>query len=322
MITFAAIGITNALVAAIVLLKSKSSNKLANKALALLAVLVAIRIGKVIAQNTDHSVLNYLYFNLMHSAYLLLGPVLLLFIFCSVNPKTRFQSRFLLHSIPGILALLFASAIRESITIESWFWIYKIMLFFPIIYIVRSVLILRKSSFREMTLWGMAGFVSLIVLFNAAFFFFEFPFYVVSSSLAVFFTLILLLRLVEFKTNLALSKSNLNHQPNDEVHFDLFGKYIEKHYADFDLDLNKVSRALDLPRHQLSSVINRQSANSFSQYVIGIRIQKARELLQHDPETKISAIAYEVGFRSISSFNTNFRQREGVSPKVFRDKFR
>jgi AraC-like DNA-binding protein len=48
-------------------------------------------------------------------------------------------------------------------------------------------------------------------------------------------------------------------------------------------------------------------------------VEKARELLQN-PQLRISEIAYEVGFQSLTHFNRVFRALAGESPSEYREK--
>ena len=49
-----------------------------------------------------------------------------------------------------------------------------------------------------------------------------------------------------------------------------------------------------------------------------MRIEKAKALLLN-PHLRISEIAYEVGFQSLTHFNRIFRQLTGEAPTGFRD---
>jgi two-component system response regulator YesN len=56
---------------------------------------------------------------------------------------------------------------------------------------------------------------------------------------------------------------------------------------------------------------------SFVDYIGRVRVEKARRLLQ-DPSLRISMIALEVGFRSLSQFNRTFRRVTGRAPRELR----
>jgi len=56
---------------------------------------------------------------------------------------------------------------------------------------------------------------------------------------------------------------------------------------------------------------------NFTEYVSRVRIEKARALLLN-PNLRISEIAYEVGFQSLTHFNRVFKKLLGQSPTEFR----
>jgi len=53
-------------------------------------------------------------------------------------------------------------------------------------------------------------------------------------------------------------------------------------------------------------------------YVLGRRLDAARDLLITGPELPIDHIAFRLGFSSSSHFSSAFRQRIGCSPTEFR----
>jgi AraC-like DNA-binding protein len=56
---------------------------------------------------------------------------------------------------------------------------------------------------------------------------------------------------------------------------------------------------------------------NFVEYVARARIEKTRNLLQN-PNLRISEIAFEVGFQSLSQFNRAFKKVVGQSPSEYR----
>ena len=56
---------------------------------------------------------------------------------------------------------------------------------------------------------------------------------------------------------------------------------------------------------------------NFIDYVVRVRTEKAKHLLLN-PNLRISEIAYEVGFQSLTHFNRVFKKLIGESPTVYR----
>ena len=56
---------------------------------------------------------------------------------------------------------------------------------------------------------------------------------------------------------------------------------------------------------------------TFTQYLSVVRIAKAKKLLAN-PQARISEVAFEAGFASLTHFNRMFRRIAGESPTAFR----
>ena len=59
------------------------------------------------------------------------------------------------------------------------------------------------------------------------------------------------------------------------------------------------------------------TGTTFTEFVSRTRIEKAKNLLLN-PNLRVSAIAYEVGFQSLTHFNRVFKKVIGESPTVYR----
>lgn len=95
----------------------------------------------------------------------------------------------------------------------------------------------------------------------------------------------------------------------------------EKLYLDQELSLVKLSEIVDKTKQQTSSVINQYAEKNFNDYINYYRIQDAKRMFLDVVNNKftISAIAFDVGFSSLSSFNAAFKKFEGITPSKFRE---
>jgi AraC-like DNA-binding protein len=59
---------------------------------------------------------------------------------------------------------------------------------------------------------------------------------------------------------------------------------------------------------------------NFTEYVARVRTEKAKNLLLN-PNLRISEIAFEVGFQSLTHFNRVFKKVAGHSPTQYRGQF-
>lgn len=101
---------------------------------------------------------------------------------------------------------------------------------------------------------------------------------------------------------------------------DLIGLMENSHeFRNPELRLDNVVRALNTNRTYLSSIIREDFGENFIGFVNGYRIDEAKELLANGGTSlQMTEIAEQVGFKSISSFNTFFRRETGMSPTQFR----
>lgn len=93
-------------------------------------------------------------------------------------------------------------------------------------------------------------------------------------------------------------------------------KYISQHFSD-ELMLGEVAQAVNMSANYFSEKFKEITGFNFTDYVARTRIEKARNFLQN-PNLRISEIAFEVGFQSLSQFNRSFKKVTGKSPTAFR----
>jgi len=93
----------------------------------------------------------------------------------------------------------------------------------------------------------------------------------------------------------------------------------ERLYANHDLRVGGLADVIGLPEYQLRRKINKNLGyRNFNQFVNRYRIEEAGQRLIEDNRMPVLSIALDVGFRSISSFNSAFHTQFGVSPTTYR----
>ena len=93
-------------------------------------------------------------------------------------------------------------------------------------------------------------------------------------------------------------------------------QFIE-HHSDEEISLTKVAKAVNISPTHLSEKFRQVTGVNFVDYVARTRFDKACELLA-DGDLRISEIAFEVGFQSLSQFNRVFKRLSGKSPTAYR----
>ncbi len=93
--------------------------------------------------------------------------------------------------------------------------------------------------------------------------------------------------------------------------------FIEEHKSD-PISLGEVARALNVSTFYFCKLFKKATGLNFTEYLARVRVEKAKNLLLN-PNLRISEIAYEVGFQSLTHFNRVFRRIAGRSPTAYRD---
>jgi AraC-like DNA-binding protein len=94
--------------------------------------------------------------------------------------------------------------------------------------------------------------------------------------------------------------------------------FIAEHLTE-DLSLGDVAKAVNMSRFYFCKTFRKYTGLNFTDYVARLRVERAKELLLN-PNLRVSEIAYEVGFQSLTHFNRVFRRVVGKSPTAYRGK--
>jgi len=94
----------------------------------------------------------------------------------------------------------------------------------------------------------------------------------------------------------------------------------EKIYRDGNMSLPILSKKLSVSTHQLSQLLNERLDRNFFNYISEYRIKEAKDLLLDDSMKNITMLelSLNIGFNSLSAFNTAFKKHCGMSPTEFR----
>jgi YesN/AraC family two-component response regulator len=93
-------------------------------------------------------------------------------------------------------------------------------------------------------------------------------------------------------------------------------KFIQEHHGD-ELSLHQVAQTVNVSANYFSEMFKKTTGLNFSNYVARVRIEKTKHLLGNT-KLRISEIAFEAGFQSLSQFNRAFKKITGKSPSKFR----
>lgn len=96
-------------------------------------------------------------------------------------------------------------------------------------------------------------------------------------------------------------------------------EFIQQNQAE-DLSLGQVAKAVNTSAFYFCKLFKKSTGVNFTEYVSRIRVEKAKNLLLN-PNLRVSEIAYEVGFQSLTHFNRVFKKLMGRSPTDYREQF-
>jgi AraC-like DNA-binding protein/ligand-binding sensor protein len=93
-------------------------------------------------------------------------------------------------------------------------------------------------------------------------------------------------------------------------------EYIQEHQTE-NLRLGHVAKAVNTSTFYFCKMFKKVTGINFTDYLSRVRIEKSKNLLLN-PNLRVSEIAFEVGFQSLTHFNRVFKKILGQSPTEYR----
>jgi two-component system response regulator YesN len=115
-------------------------------------------------------------------------------------------------------------------------------------------------------------------------------------------------------TTIAESRS---HFTNMQIHRAV--EYIDTNYANDKMSLQDLCRHVLMSTSYFSLVFKQHTGETFIEYLTGVRIATAKELL-HNTTLKFYEIAEQVGYKDPNYFSILFKKHTGMTPKDYREK--
>ncbi|MCP5103610.1 MAG: helix-turn-helix domain-containing protein, partial [bacterium] len=95
---------------------------------------------------------------------------------------------------------------------------------------------------------------------------------------------------------------------------------VEKDYRDEMISLDSLAEKLSIPSYQLSRILNEELKRSFTDFINSHRIEETMEILK-GPDgkiPKITTLAHQVGFNSMTAFYKAFKKYTGMTPSQYK----
>lgn len=96
--------------------------------------------------------------------------------------------------------------------------------------------------------------------------------------------------------------------------------YMAQNFSNPNLMLQDVAKAVNMSKSRFSTVFSQQSGQTFTEYLIHLRLNKAKEMLRGTDE-KSSQIAREVGYNDAHYFSYIFKKNTGLTPSDYRAQY-
>jgi len=110
-----------------------------------------------------------------------------------------------------------------------------------------------------------------------------------------------------------------NHASANKSAADRAKVYIETHYADSSLTLDRVASAVGISPNYFSALFKQSTNCSFISYLTSVRIAHAKELLKSG-SYKTYEVAMRCGYENPTYFSTIFKRQTGFSPSEYNQK--
>lgn len=277
------------------------------------------------------------FINFGFAAHLAFGPLLHLYTYYFIRSK-KWSHFNLLHFIPVFLVV----ANSFSISTTSFWNIggYSVLLYHQIIYtgitiylFIMGVFKRRELNFKS-TEWLWLSLLVIGTTFLQLSYFSNYILGIVPYLMGpmvygvyIFFLSFFLIRNQQILNtfnkkkkyeNINFSEEILESRAND---LNLLMTE-EKPFLDSNFSLKDLSQTLGLPVYLTSHLINKYLGKNFSEYINEYRVKEAIKLFEKREyeQIKISHVAFECGFNSLSSFNKAFKKCAGKTPSTYRKK--
>ncbi|WP_435625710.1 helix-turn-helix domain-containing protein [Flagellimonas sp.] len=340
LILISSAGLLHGMLFALYLIFFKKKKSLSNQLLGLILIFMAFRIGKSVLLNFGEG-LEPIFIFIGLTFLLLIGPLLRWYVLSMTNAEFKLHKMHFLELAP--FALIFGASLfvtRRWYENSEWtvvvfasglIFIYLHLAFYIGLAWREFRLAMKRYSREEQTKSQKAVFRWLfLVLIGFALIWGTYVLNILDEAVPYVVGPIVYSGVIYFLTYKAfqLRATDLDgkvFKENSTNHlFEAITKMVvgERLYLESDLSLTKLSEMLGKSTQQISLAVNEHGKRNFNDYINFYRIQDSKKMLGNIEKDKytISSIAFDVGFSSLSSFNSAFKKFEGTTPSSFRKK--
>ncbi|HML48201.1 MAG TPA: AraC family transcriptional regulator, partial [Clostridia bacterium] len=95
-------------------------------------------------------------------------------------------------------------------------------------------------------------------------------------------------------------------------------RLVEERYAE-NLTIPALAAACNVSPNHLQTLFKREQGHTIRRHIIGVRMEKAKELLRSTAE-KVYAVSAQVGYSDTDFFTRTFVKYTGMTPQQYREK--
>ena len=336
---FSALGAINGFILSGYFLLLRKERRLSDYFLGGLLFMISVRIIKSVFLNFNDELFEA-FIAMGLGACALIGPFLYLYVNSMTSTENRLKKNWWWHVLPYVVIfIVFNLNYSYYDDNKAWQWfidgIYKQWLLYIILsgYLLRHTLPKIWKSEQKLSSeewWLVNVFLGTTIIWIA----YETCYYTsyivgaLSFSFIFYLSIVLWLyrrhkRPIAADTPIKYANSTIDEEEGKVYCQKLMDLMEErKPHLDPELSLKKLSEQVGISSKQLSQVINQFLEGNYAKFIASHRIDEAKELLSN-PENqhyKISHIAYQSGFNSLSSFNSYFKKITGMTAIEFQKK--
>ncbi|MBX2845928.1 MAG: helix-turn-helix domain-containing protein [Saprospiraceae bacterium] len=331
---FSGLGAFNGLLLSVYFLFFSRPKHVSNLLLGGLLLSLSIRIGKSVFFHFLPD-LSFHYLQLGLYACFFIGPFMYLYIQSILYPEGKIVQSAKWHLMAVGLFIGTIGAIypferhialwRPHIINLIYFqWLGYLVLSFFTLRPVFKVFLDKKDKLNSLEIWLISIFLGNTAIW-AAYYFAGYGSYILGAFLFSFFLyLFALILFFNKKKKSILFKENpkynilIEESEAEGITLRLHALMQEELlYKDPQLGLELAAEKLSIPRHKLSQILNAHLGKSFSTYVNEYRIDAAKEMMKAETGFSLEGIGYECGFKSKSTFYSNFKKMTSQTPSSY-----
>ena len=336
LILISGLGVLHGLFFAVFLWVYPKGKSISNKILSVLLLMLSFRVGKSVlmefAVDTDATLVL-----VGLSALMIIGPLFYLFTCSLIDTNFQLKISDALHFLMALVGVVFGVWAEEPWLKEQsdFFFILLFALYYGhyFAYLLISYakikrgkgikLPVKEYAFLSLLFYALLAIwvVYVLNLFEEAIPYILGP---ILYSVIAYSVSFIILKKGYLQSSKAPAKYKTTTVSEDQIDR-LFGHVVllmeqEQLFTNSTLTLKSLSLQLKVSTQVLSMAINKKAEQNFNGFINQYRIEAAKKSFENpllDHQT-ISSIAFEVGFNSISSFNTAFKKITGKTPLAYR----